>query len=77
MGKYKVLEVGLSTLQSLWIIKKGTRYNHPFYMYLVCHQGISYFALRAVGWVILKDIISGPFNYIEQNDYLKIFIGCV
>ena len=29
------------------------------------------------GFVILKDTISRPFNYIEQNGYLKILIGCV
>jgi hypothetical protein len=29
------------------------------------------------GAVILKDIISGLFNYVEQNGYLKILIGCV
>ena len=29
------------------------------------------------GIVILKDIISGLFNYAEQNCYLKILIGCV
>ena len=29
------------------------------------------------GVVILKAIISGPFNYVEQNDYLKILSVCV
>ena len=29
------------------------------------------------GVIILKDVISGPFNYIEQNDYPKILIRCV
>ena len=28
------------------------------------------------GGVILKDLIYGSFDYVEQNDYLKIFIGC-
>ena len=27
--------------------------------------------------VILEEIISGPFNYVEQNGCLKILIGCV
>ena len=27
--------------------------------------------------MILKDIIYGPFNYVEENAYLKIFIGRV
>ena len=26
--------------------------------------------------VTIEDIISGPFNYVEQNGYLKIWIGC-
>ena len=30
-----------------------------------------------LGGVILKDIISEPFNYVEQNCYLKILIGCI
>ena len=29
------------------------------------------------GGVYLKDIISGAFDYVEQNGYLKILIGCV
>ena len=29
------------------------------------------------GGFILKDIISGLFNYVEQNGYLKILIRCV
>ena len=28
------------------------------------------------GGVELKDVIFGPFNYVQQNDYLKILIGC-
>jgi hypothetical protein len=28
-------------------------------------------------FVVLKKIISGPFNYVEQNSYLRILIGCV
>jgi len=27
--------------------------------------------------VILKDVISGPFNYVKQNGYLEILIGCI
>ena len=26
---------------------------------------------------VVKDEISCPFNYVEQNDYVKIMIGCV
>ena len=29
------------------------------------------------GVVIIKDIIYGPFNYVERNDYFKILIECV
>jgi hypothetical protein len=29
------------------------------------------------GIVFLKNMISGPFNYAEQNSFLKILIGCV
>jgi hypothetical protein len=29
------------------------------------------------GFVILKDIISDPFIYVEQNGYLKTLIGRV
>jgi hypothetical protein len=29
------------------------------------------------GSVILKNIISGLFNYVEQNGCFKILIGCV
>ena len=42
-------------------------------------QGITYNpcpeGCRGAG--ILKYIISGLFIYVEQNDYLKILIGCV
>ena len=34
-------------------------------------------ALRAEGDVILKDIMSRPFKYVNQNAYFKILIGCV
>ena len=27
--------------------------------------------------VILKDVVSGPFNYVEQNGYLKIYLMCL
>ena len=42
-------------------------------------QGITYNPCPegCEGAVILKDIISRPFNYVEQNVYLKILIGCV
>ena len=35
------------------------------------------FALRTVGGCHPKDIIPEPFNYVEQNSYLKILIGRV
>jgi len=62
--------------RALELLITNTTSPLPFYTYLICPQGINYFALRAVG-VILKDIISGPFNYVEQKGYLEIFIGCV
>ena len=61
----------LSLLRSL--------YDLTFYENLICPQVIIYKAPGPLPWgmlgvVILKDIISGPLNYIEQNGYLKIFI---
>ena len=65
-------------LQLLWILKKSTRafdyqsnvppqrlYANPFYI--------------PYKWeaVILEDIISTPFNYVERNGYLNFFLGCV
>jgi len=29
------------------------------------------------GMAVVKDLISIPFNYAEQNGYLKILISCV
>ena len=54
-------------------------YDHPFYMNLICLKGITYNpGPKGCGEiVILKDRISGPFNYVEQNGYLKILFGCV
>jgi len=51
--------------------------DHTFNKNLLCPQGITY-NLCPEGWgaVILKDIVSWTFNYVEQNGYLKIFIGC-
>ena len=51
-------------------------------MNIICPQGITYNACsegygRGGEDVILKDIISRPFNYVEQNGYLQILIGCV
>ena len=44
-------------------------YDYPFYN--PCPEGS--------GWerrgVILKDIISGPFNYVEQHGYLKFWLN--
>jgi hypothetical protein len=36
---------------------------------------ITTLALRVVGSVFFKDIISGFLNYVEQNGYLKILTG--
>ena len=55
-------------------------YDRPFYKNRVCPLDITYNpCLGSCGGrgVILKDIISGTFNYAEQKDSLKIFIGCV
>ena len=51
----------------------------PFlYISLICPQGITYNRCpEGCGVAIIKNIISGPFNYFEQNGYLKILIGCV
>ena len=82
---------GISTLPSLWISKRALKFlirnsisslrrlcNHSFYINLKHPQGITYNpcpeGFRRV--VILKNIISGPFNYGEQNGYLKISIRC-
>jgi hypothetical protein len=46
---------------------------------LIYPQGITYNPCpeRCGGFVILKHLISRASNYIEQNGYLKILIGCV
>ena len=48
-------------------------YNHPFYINLKHPQGITSNPCPegCVGFVILKDIISRLFNYVEQNLYLS------
>ena len=51
----------MSPLQSL--------YDHPFYIYLLCLQGKNYNPHpegSGEGVIILKDIISIPFIYVEQ-----------
>ena len=51
----------------------------PFlYLYLICPQDITWTLApeNCGGGVILKDIISGPFNYIGKNGYFKILIRC-
>ena len=83
---------GLVAFKSLSTIKKGTSpynfqsnepflsfYVNAFYKHLICPQGISYNPCPEgfKGFVILKDLISITFSYVEQNDYLKIFIECV
>ena len=81
-----------STLPSLWISVRALNalirnlinplrslYDHPFYINLICPQGLIY--NPCPGWsrgvFILKYKISGPSNYAEQNGYVKILIGCV
>ena len=149
-GKIQCLERGGGSYppsRSLWTLKKALKllitnptsplrnlYDHPFYIYLIFPQGITYnpclegfggrihplitlylkegtrtFDYRSnepppnfIRWpflykpemsqditynlwpegcgrrvVILKDIIFGCFNYVEQNGYLKILIECV
>ena len=53
-------------------------YDHPFCKNIIWPQGITYNPCPD-GWgdVTIKDTISGPFNYAEQNGYLKTLIGCV
>ena len=83
---------GLSILPSFWISERAQKllisnpisplrclYDHPFYINLILPQDIPY-NLCSEGCkrnVILKYKVSGPFYYVEQNYYLKIWIGCV
>ena len=75
----------LFALQSLSTIKKGTspfnfQSNEPFWSFydnafnknLICPQGITYNPCTegSEGVIILKDLISRTFNYVEQNGYL-------
>ena len=50
--------------------------DHPFHKDLLCSRGIAFNLCPENHWrvVILKDVISGPFNYAEHNDPLKNFI---
>jgi hypothetical protein len=52
-----------------------------FLQNLICPQGITYNprpeGCGGGGVVTLKDLVSRTFNYVEQNGYLKILIGCV
>jgi hypothetical protein len=54
-------------------------HDNAFNKNLVCPQGIRCNPCPEdfEGSVLFKDIISRPFNYVKQNDYLKILIGCV
>ena len=55
-------------------------YDHSFYIYFICPMALlTTPAMRSVGMevIILKDIVSEHFNYVEENGYLKILIGCV
>ena len=82
---------GVSTLQSLWMLKRTLEhlisnqispfwrhYDHLFYIYITCPQEITYSpCLEGSGRVVsLKDIISGLFNYVEQNESQNL-MGCV
>jgi hypothetical protein len=52
-------------------------YDDAFYKNLICPQNITYNPSPegcGVGVVILKDIISRPLNYVQQNDYIKMLI---
>ena len=78
-------------LKSLWLLKRVLELliTNPMtlsevYMTtlsiknLICPQGVTYIPCpEGWGFVILKDIISGSFNYVEQNGYLKILIWSV
>jgi hypothetical protein len=54
-------------------------YATTFYINLMCPQGITYNLCTegSEGVIILKDLISRTFNYVEQNGYFKILNGCV
>ena len=89
----KIQGVGkVSTLLLLWISKRALKllidnpvnllqslYDHPFYINLLCPQGITYNPCSegCRGVVILKCIIARLFNYVQQKGYFKTFIGCV
>jgi hypothetical protein len=75
------------------IKKGTSRFNFPIQLFLfevstttlsikknlICPQSITYNPCpEGFEWVIiLKDLISRTFNYVEQNGYLKIVIECV
>ena len=65
-SKYKVFEISTS----LFEISTTT-----FYINLICLQGITYNPCTE-GAIILKDLISRTFNYVKENGYLQILIGC-
>ena len=52
-------------------------YDHALYTYLTCPQGTTYNPCPEGCGVVISNIVSEPFNYVEQNGYLKILIGCV
>ena len=54
-------------------------YDQSLYKNLIWLQGITYNPCREGygGIVILKDKVSRPFNYAEQNGYLKIWTLCL
>ena len=58
-------------------------YDCPFYRYFICPKGTTYNTTYnpcpegCEGGFILKDIISGPFNYVEHNRYVKMFIRSI
>ena len=86
-GEMVSVRGGLVALQVLSTVKKGTtitlsiRFTTTLSIKknLRCPKGITYNPCPegCRGSFILKDIISGPFNYVEPNVYLKILMGCV
>jgi hypothetical protein len=54
-------------------------YDKAFYKSYIYSEGLSYNTSPKGygGVVILEDIISRPFNYIQQNDYIKMLIWSV
>ena len=73
-------ETGTSLSISDLISPFWSSYDKTFYKNLICPKKKTY-NLGTKGYkggiLILKDIFSWPFNYVEQNDHIKMLIGNV